>query len=1145
VTGLDGVVDVPAASIDGSPPVFDVCGDLPQGTTVLEASAGTGKTFTVAALATRYVAEGAAELSELLLVTFGRAATSELRDRVRERLVSAERAIRRPDARSSDDDLVRHLASVPDDELTRRQQRLTRALAQFDAATIATTHGFCQQMLVSLGVLGDVDADAVLVPDLADLADEVVDDLYLQRYASSAEPALTVKDARAVARRAIGDPQARLEPADAATDSLEGHRYAFARDASAELVRRKRARRLLDYDDLLVLLRDALLHPEHGAEACERVRSRYRVVLVDEFQDTDPVQWQILRSAFHGHRTLVLIGDPKQAIYAFRGGDVVAYLAAREDADAAATLGRSWRSDEPLLRGLDRLMRGAALGDDRIVVRQLDAQHHGRRLRGGAPVRLRHVTRDAFGLRGSKNPRVGDTRTLVAHDVAADVVRQLQSSMLRDDDEAPAADDNGDVTWRPVRPGDIAVLTHRNADASAVRDALVEVGVPAVVSGLTSVFGTTAAQQWSTLLSALEQPGHTGRTAALALTPFVGWSAEQLASATDEQRDELADRVRQWAAVLDTHGVAALLETVTAEGLAARLLRTTTGERELTDLRHVGQALHVAAVDEGLGVAALADWLRRRTEEAEEDYAEERSRRLETDAAAVQVVTVHASKGLEFPLVYVPFAWDRFESKTPALLRFHDDEGTRILHVGGSGSVGYSEARDRHLAEERGEDLRLLYVALTRARSQVVAWWAPSSNSGAGALTRMLLGSYGEGEQPPARVTPPSDDQLAAQFARVADGEHVVVERVEAAPEPTSWQPEKQVEPELLVDRFTRRLDLVWRRTSYSGITASAHEQPAGVTSEPESAATQDEPGDGPTAGEAQPFSAGAVADRDEQLVPPLAAMPGGTSFGTVVHAVLERTDPTSADLHGELLRHCRDVVPTLSGVDPEALASALVPVLRTPLGPGSADPSLTDVAAGDRLTELEFELPLAGGERAVGVGATVGDVVQLLRRHLSADDLYAGYADHLDAAGLVGNPLRGYLTGSLDAVLRLRDHDGNPRYVVVDYKTNRLAPVSEQLTTWHYRRDALVEAMTHAHYPLQLLLYSVALHRFLRWRQPHYEPARHLGGGLYLFVRGMCGPDTPVVDGTRSGVLAWRPPDSLVTALSELLDTGRSGRDR
>jgi exodeoxyribonuclease V beta subunit len=656
-----------------------------------------------------------------------------------------------------------------------------------------------------------------------------------------------------------------------------------------------------------------------------------------------------------------------------------------------------------------------------------------------------------------------------------------------------------------------------------------------VVSGLASVFGTRAATQWSSLLAALEQPGHTGRTAALALTDFVGWDAARLASASDADRDELADRVRQWSAVLGEHGVAALLEAVTADGLAERLLRTTTGERELTDLRHVGQTLHVASVQDGLGTAALADWLRRRLAEAEADYAQERSRRLETDSAAVQVVTVHASKGLEFPVVYVPFAWDRYESRTPSLLRYHDDDGTRLLHVGGTDDPGYSDARDRHLAEERGEDLRLLYVALTRARSQVVVWWAPSSNSSCGALTRLLLGEHGPGEQPPDRVTPPADAALTARLAQLATADHVVVEPVESAPTPSRWHPLPGPEPELHVGELRRRLDLMWRRTSYSGLTAAAHERSAqGVSTEPESSALTDEDDVRPSGEE--PPAAAADLLRSGHLVPAMAVLPGGTAFGTLVHAVLERTDPTAADLPAELSARCRQEGPRLPAVDPEQLAAALLPVLRTPLGPGDDDLCLGDIPVRDRLTELEFELPLAGGDHPTGAGSTLAGVARLLHRHLPADDVFSSYADQLLDDGLGESRLRGYLTGSLDAVLRLPGPQGERRYVVVDYKTNRLAAPDVELTTWHYRPTAMAQAMMQAHYPLQLLLYSVALHRFLRWRQPGYDPERHLGGGLYLFVRGMSGPGTPVVDGGRCGVMAWRPPDSLVVALSALL---------
>jgi exodeoxyribonuclease V beta subunit len=223
--------------------------------------------------------------------------------------------------------------------------------------------------------------------------------------------------------------------------------------------------------------------------------------------------------------------------------------------------------------------------------------------------------------------------------------------------------------------------------------------------------------------------------------------------------------------------------------------------------------------------------------------------------------------------------------------------------------------------------------------------------------------------------------------------------------------------------------------------------------------------------------------------------------------------------------------------VDPDALAQALVPVMATPLGDLAGGTTLGDVRSRDRLAELTFELPLAGGDTPRAGAATLRTIGHLLRQHVADDDPFASYADRLAGPNLPTEPLRGYLTGSIDAVLRVPGGDGEPRYVVVDYKTNRLAPVTEPVTAWHYRPHAMAVAMMDSHYPLQLLLYSVALHRFLRWRQPGYDPDRHLGGALYLFVRGMVGPQTPVVGGTPCGVMAWRPPTGLVVELSAVLD--------
>jgi exodeoxyribonuclease V beta subunit len=1107
------------------PTAFDVCGELPIGTTVLEASAGTGKTFTIAALAARYVAEGHARVPELLLVTFGREATQELRERVRERLVSAERGLRDPaKARAGTDPVLALLADVPDAEAAVRRRRLTAALAEFDAATIATTHQFCGNMLTALGVAGDA-ADAVFVESVDDLVVEVVDDFYIRKFAAkgAGTPAFDRGEALRLARRAVGDPQARLEPVDAS--GAAAVRLAFAAAVRGEVERRKRVRGLHTYDDLVTRLHEALADPVRGA--AQRLRGRYRVVLVDEFQDTDPLQWGILRH-FAGRLPLVLIGDPKQAIYAFRGADVVSYLDAVGQADAHATLARNWRSDAGLLRALDTVFGGAALGDPRIVVREVEPAHPVPRLAGApvdAPLRVRVVSRDGLPCSGRGLALTAEARPRVARDVAADVAELLGAEAT--------------VAGAPLRPGDVAVLVRTNDQGTLMRDALAAVGVPAVLSGTASVFGTPAAREWLTLLHALEQPRPI-RIRDAALTCFLGRTVAELCGAdADALLDELGATLRRWAAVLHGKGVAALLEAVTTgTGLPGRLLGAADGERRLTDVRHIGQALHAAAVDAHLGPAALVEWLRHRIDDAAADVGLERSRRLDSDAAAVQIITVHRSKGLEFPVVYVPFGWDRYVPREPDVPLLHDDAGARVLDVGGAGGPRWPEHCARHEAEEAGEDLRLLYVALTRARCQVVTWWVPATTTPTSPLHRLLFGRRGPGVTPPASCAVPNDT-AAWTVLRGLAGPDLAVEQVRDRPR-AAFAATGSAPTALAVARFRRSLDLEWRRTSYSALTAGVHDGPAVVT-EPEVWEKDDE-GPEPGTGDGAAGDGGAdpgVTDPALAIASPMADLPVGAAFGTLVHAVLESANLTAPKLRAELLGRVHaelDRHPTPT-VDPDALADALLPVARTPLGPLAAGRSLADLAPADRLAELDFELPLAGGDTP-GAQIRLGDLVPLLRRHLPPDDPLAGYPARL--APLAAQPLRGYLTGSIDAVLRLRDPE---RYAVVDYKTNWLGPIGpdgrEPLLAAHYTPERLAAAMIDAHYPLQALLYSAALHRFLRWRLRGYDPDRHLGGVLYLFLRGMCGPDGPAVDDVPCGVFSWRPPAVLVAELSDLLDRG------
>ncbi|UGQ39876.1 UvrD-helicase domain-containing protein [Rhodococcus aetherivorans] len=1085
---------------------FDLLGALPTGTTVLEASAGTGKTYAIVGLATRFVAEGAAELSQLLLVTFSRAATQELRERTRDRFAGVARALADPEAaRHHPDELIRHLAGG---DVATHRRRLLRALSDFDAATIATTHGFCQRMLDELGTAGERDTDAVLVEDVDDLTIEVIADLYLRRYGRADRAPISHAEAAEAARAAVFDPQAALAP-EGADGTPAGERVEFARAVRAEVDRRKRLAGLRDYDDQLALLHAVLTDPEHGEAACRRIGSRFRVVLVDEFQDTDPLQWEILRSAFHRRTTLVLVGDPKQAIYAFRGAEVLSYLGAMEFADGHQELVCNWRSDGNLLAALDHLYGGAALGDPRIVAHPVEAAQPASRIAGAAPLRLRHLPRTGAGPCGASGfPKAQALQERVARDVAADVAALL----------------GGDVTVdlgagrRPVEPGDVAVLVRTNAQVALVHGALTGAGIPAVLAGGTSVFATPAAREWLRVLQALEQPHRPDRVRLAALTSLMGRTAEDVDTRGDELVAAIGTLLRELDVVFERSGFAALFERLAAFcDLEPRLLGWPGGERELTDLRHLAQLLDETASAEALGVTALTRWLTERIAEAGTARAD-RSRRLDSDAAAVQVLTVHASKGLEFPVVYVPFAWESGVRSKPDRLLLHDDDGRRILDVGGEGSAGYGERRRRHDEEVAGEELRLLYVALTRARCHLVLWWAPGYSTSGAPLHRMLFGRVPGTSEIAHKARVPEDPIVAQQltgWAGRAAGT-VSVEAVGSAPIPAvTWVRPHETVVELEAARFDRELDDAWRRTSYTALTAAAHEGP-GAGAEAEQPAKTDEP-------EEPPLLPADAAD--DGIASPMNPLPGGAVFGTLVHAVLEVVDTAAADLGAELLRCCRDIVAEqFSDVDPEELAEALLPVLRTPLAGGAG--TLADIAPADRLAELDFELPLAGGDDPVATTVTLDGVARLLRAHLPAGDPFASYADLVGI--LEPTPLRGYLTGSIDSVLRI--HGTEPRFVIVDYKTNRLGP--EELTTAHYTRDRMAEEMLRAHYPMQALLYAVALHRYLRWRLPGYDPAVHLGGVQYLFVRGMVGPDTPA----GCGVFDWAPPPALVAELSDLL---------
>lgn len=1052
-----------------APSPFDLAGPLPTGSTLLEASAGTGKTYTIAALTARYIAEEGLDVSRLLLVTFGRHAASELRARIFGRLTQTIAAL--------DAVLAGHALPDPHDEVSAllagtdaavHRDRLAEAVARFNEATVLTTHSFCQAMLSELGILGDWDPSETVGPDPAELMTQCTTDAYLQRYLTDSSPAVTPKEALQIGRAAC---ETTLPLAPSAGPHVE-----FATRVRQIYSHRKTVQGLCTYNDIVGRLRALLESPGTGPAVADALHRRFAVVLVDEFQDTDPDQWAILDRAFvSGGTPTVLIGDPKQSIYAFRGADLQSYLAAK-GAATVHTLTCNRRSDRPLVDGVVELFGAAPLGDASVTVLPVGSQH-GSRMSGLAGQARLWIREGKAGRLDGRSPAAA-----IDEDLVLTISRLLELARLPD----------GAGGTRAVELSDIAVLVRRGARAHQLRTVLEAAGYPAVLTGSQSVWEQPAAAEWATLLRAMAEP--TQATIRLAaLTSLIGSDLADMLTDGSVEPARVSVLVRALARRFADSGVAGVFTALrTSEHLDARVLGERDGERHLADLAHIAELLDGSGESTLSALIALCE--RPLLPEEGGDAI-----RVAGDEQAIRVMTIHAAKGLEFPLVLLPETEGvQASRKKPFSIV---TGGRRHLYVGPAPDWRDELAQDLD-AQNLAEELRLLYVGLTRARHLSVAWHVAPERAPSVAKRPMAL--------------------LLDRLDRRSNGATAApVLWVHRSPISDRQELQRPViareEPALRLGTLRRSIDTTWRRTSYSGLTQSLHEQQAPHLLSDEAAEVDVAPP--------------AASDPALDAPSPMTALPAGPAFGTLVHEALELLDWTP----GRLAPHAQAVMDELApqhGLDPErgaVLASALVAVCTTPLLPLTAN-ALTDIPLARRLPELDFDLPLADR----GAAATLAQLAALMAAHLPASDPLAEYPARLAASEAADAVLNGFLTGSIDAVLQLDDG----RFLVVDYKTNRLAPAGETgVTVGHYIVPAMAEAMMQAHYPLQAMLYCVALHRYLSTRLPGYSASAHLGGVGYLFVRGMAGPDTPVVAGTACGVMAWHPPAPLVEAVSDLLE--------
>ena len=948
---------------------------------------------------------------------------------------------------------------------------------------------------------------------------------------------------------------------------INGPRAELAHRVREELPARLAERGLQAFEDLLHKVADTLRREPDGV-VVRALREQFHAALIDEFQDTDRTQWDIFGTLFgrpDDDHHLFLIGDPKQAIYSFRGADVFVYREASESvrSERRFTMRRNYRSDPDYIAAMNALMkdRPGVLGHPEIPYIEVDGapDHAGRiLLPDRAPLRLRW-----FDTRAEGSDHVAPLRNkeacwrLVPKLVASDVVELLSSDVRIT---------KGD-TSRRVLPSDIAILVRTNRQARTIQGQLLDQGVMAVVASSGSVFASDEATWMARWLEAMAAPGREGPARLLAVSPLGGWTTEQLDAVVRDHPLRWAGwigRISDQARLFGERGFAAAFLPILRDGeFLARELARAGGERRVTNFAHLAELMHEAARRDHLGPAALLQWLRQRRTRDDLD-GDAVQLRLESDAGAVQVVTLHKSKGLDYPIVFLPYFWDGSlgHPGDASLLAFHRPGGERVLdvRVDGEGRESSAASADEETWQEK---LRLLYVGLTRAEHAAVVYWGTArSRKRAGDCIDSPLASllHGGGPQTPgsrrdrgkAVISSAIETDVAllpAELARLFDPALVEVSACER-PSGARWEPHDEQRsagaPPVMPELYPRdTLSSSWRRVSY---TALARDQEVGSHPPPDDEQRRDYDALGPDpSAPPTPEALRALAARSRPV--PLADFPRGKEAGKYVHRVFELIDFRSGDELVEprrpLAALCREVGRTMGFDDPavsEQLAAELPGVLQTPLGACTGDRCLADLEPSDRLDELDFDLPLAGGDRWQRGAAPVDG--RVLAQILADRPATASVSRHwLDAVGTMDfGGLAGFLTGSIDLVFRIPEGD-TQRWFIADYKTNRLGPRSQPgrpgaSCVDHYGHPWMIAEMAHHAYYLQYHLYLVALHRFLRWRLPDYDYDRHVGGALYLFVRGMTGPlQARTGPDQVHGVFHDLPPARVIVALSDLFD--------
>jgi exodeoxyribonuclease V beta subunit len=1232
---------------------FDLLTSPLEGTNLIEASAGTGKTYAIAGLFLRLILEKNLSINEILVVTFTVPATEELKDRIRIKLREAIEAFN--GAKIADSFLIDLVRRHTDPKTALRS--LGEALRSFDQAAIFTIHGFCRRILHENAFESGSLFDTELVTDQENLKRDIVDDFWRTHFYSAsplfvnyainkkftaenllsllanrhAQPYLKIipqvdipdtstqeKEFRDIfdkTRTAWQSSRADVETILTNDEGLNRSKYSkakipvwircmddvmstggnnpilfqnFTKFTSSEiigavkndhippphpffelcerlrqkqeelrkifnqrlmglkvalfhyvhdeLIKRKEEKNIQFFDDLLLKVYRALKQKD-GEALARAIGNKFRAALIDEFQDTDPIQYAIFKKVFGSKQSILfLIGDPKQAIYSFRGADIFTYMDASRDVESRFTLGENWRSEPDLIAAINTIFSKA---NRPFVYKEIPFQS----VTPAANTRSESLIIDKkkesplhlWFLDGNKitksDKAINKTRAreLISKAVADEISRLISlgrrgRALLRKN---------------PLREGDIAVLVRTHYEARTMQKALAALTIPSVLYTTENIFDSHESLEIERVLGGINEPNNDGLLKAALTTDMMGVKGEELDDLIQNEAgwEEWLVKFRHYHDLWGNHGFIQMFRhLLVQEKVLTRLMHLPDGERRNTNLLHLAEVLHQTSIERRLRMAGLLKWLSEQRD-PKTPRLDEHQLRLESDENAVKLATIHKSKGLEYPVVFCPFGWAGSKiKKNDNPFTFHDSLNHMRLTLD-LGSPAMDENRVCAEKEELAENLRLLYVVLTRARSRCYFVWGRfrDAETSAPAYLFHQQGSWKRENVVHSideRLKSLSDEDMRAELKPLVDTSNRII-KISEMPiyEGKKYSPLPDKSVVLSSRTFSGNIDRQWHISSFSSLVSgqqySAELADHDAINLPARAlqwqAGRHDLRDLKEAGGPDSYS---QKDFEESVIDKepsgIFSFPRGTKAGTCLHDIFEHLDfvqkyPSAIKklVSNKLIEYGFELTWQ------ETLYDMIHKVLSVPLEPERNDFTLSHIPSKDRINELGFYFPLKS--------ISTKKLNNIFAKY-AGPDLSTDFPERIERLDFT--PVRGFMKGFIDMVFQFQG-----QFYLVDWKSNLLGSGLE-----YYDQKGLTKAMKDEFYSVQCHIYTVALNQYLQLRLPDYTYDTHFGGAYYIFLRGV-----DPSKGTEFGIYRERPSGKFIhTLCTSLIDeTGTAKRFR